>query len=196
MIQYNNKLPVSNTQYPEQDYPKKAGTRLHELGTPVVADVDRIVTSANMQVGAYTIAADPDIPRNVTVTHTQVGGVTDTLGTIVFVGTNINDEVITETLTPSDGATVSGTKAFKTVTSATGVGWVIDTTEDTITIGVGNELGLPVALPSVDDAIFGMLDFTMLAHNPTTDLTVEGTTVDMSAGTYDGAKTAKVFVIG
>ena len=169
-------------------------TRLYELGTPELADVDKVVTVANMKVGTYTIAASPDIPRNVTVTHAQVGDVTDTLGTIVFVGTDIDDEALTETLTPSEDTIVSGVKAFKTVTSATGVGWVINTTEDTVTIGQGNELGLPVALPTVYYMLLGMLDFTMLAHNPTTDTTLAGTTVDMSAGTYDGSKTAKVVV--
>ena len=171
-------------------------TKLYELGTPAIADVDKIVVSADMKVGTFTIAASPDIPRNVTVTHTQVGGVTDTLGTITIVGTDINDVALTEVLTPSENATVSGVKAFKTVASATGAGWVIDTTADTVTIGQGNELGLPIALADVLYMVLGMLDFTMLAHNPTTDTTLAGTTVDMSGGTYDGSKTAKVLVIG
>lgn len=171
-------------------------TRLYELGDPELADVDKIVTTANMKVGAYTVASSPDIPRNITVTHTQVGGVTDTLGTIVIVGTDIDDDALTETITPLEGTIASGIKAFKTVTSATGVGWVINTTEDTITIGQGAELGLPVALSDIYYMVFGMLDFTMLAHNPTTDETLAGTTVDMSAGTYNGSKTARVFVTG
>ena len=65
------------------------------LGSPVVDDVDRIVTSVNMKVGAYTIAAQPDVPRNITVTQTAVG-TEDTNGTVVIVGTDMNDNVITE----------------------------------------------------------------------------------------------------
>ena len=103
-----------------------------------LVDDNKIVTSANMKVGAYTVAAQPTAPALLSVTHTQVGGVTDTLGTIDFVGTDINGDALTETVTPVDGTTVYTVNEFKTVTSATGVGWVIDTTEDTIIIGVSS----------------------------------------------------------
>ena len=57
------------------------------------AVTNRIVASANMKVGAYTIA-NGGVPvwaggAIITVTHTQVGGVTDTLGTIVLVGKSL-----------------------------------------------------------------------------------------------------------
>jgi len=173
----------------------KAGdlVSLANLGTPVVADVDRIVTSTNMIVGAYTVAAQPDVPRNITVTRTVVATGADTGGTIVIVGTNIDNVVITETITVgADGVTVAGTKAFKTVTSVTGVGWVIAGGNDTITVGVGTVLGLAAAL-AVADIVLGILGTTITAHTPVTTGTVEGTTVDMSAGTYDGSKAAMVF---
>lgn len=98
----------------------------------------RFVTSANMKVGAYTIANASPVWSGgclVTVTHTQVGGVTDTLGTIAIVGTDLNGQTISETITPLDGTVATGTKIFRTVVSATGAGWVIDTGNDTITIG-------------------------------------------------------------
>jgi len=103
-------------------------------------DVDKIVTTADMKVGTYTIAAQPAVPCLLNVTVTTVG-TADTMGTIDFVGTDINDAVITETVTPVSGSTVYTTKEFKTVTSATGVDWVIDGvegTKDTITIGVAS----------------------------------------------------------
>jgi hypothetical protein len=103
------------------------------------AVANRIVTSVNMKVGAYTVAnASPAWSGGalITVTHTQVGGVTDTLGTIDIVGTDLNGQTITETITPLDGTVATGTKIFRSVTSATGVGWVINTGNDTITIGV------------------------------------------------------------
>lgn len=99
-------------------------------------DVDKIVTTANMKVGAYTVAAQPTVPCRITVTHTAVGAA-DTLGTIVFVGTLPDDTVIQETVTPVASSTVSTVNEFKTVTSATGVGWVIGEGNDTITIGMG-----------------------------------------------------------
>ena len=121
-------------------------SRFMYLGIPELDDVDQVVTTANMKVGAYTIAASPDVPRVLTVSHTQVGGNTDTLGTIDFVGTDAADAACTETITPLDGTIATGLKAFKTVTSATGVDWVIHTTEDTITIGTGPALGLPAKI--------------------------------------------------
>ena len=113
------------------------------LGSPVVDDVNRLVTSIHAAVGAYTIdGAQPDVPRNITVTWTADGN-PDTEGTLIVVGTDRADQVITETLTPATGTTVAGTMAFKTVTSLTGVGWVIDQANDTIEIGVGGLIGLP-----------------------------------------------------
>ena len=106
------------------------------VATPAVTN--RFVASTNMKVGTYTIAnASPAMAGavNVTVTHTQVGGVTDTLGTVVVVGTDINGQAITETITPLDGTVATGTKFFRVVTTVTGAGWVINTGNDTIVVG-------------------------------------------------------------
>lgn len=102
------------------------------------AVANRLVTSANMKVGAYTVA-NAGSPYGelfyVSVTHTTATG-TDTLGTIDVVGTDRSGAVIRETLTPTADATVVGTKLFQTVTSVTGVGWVISGGNDTLTVGV------------------------------------------------------------
>jgi len=124
------------------------GARLYYLGTPELDDDDQIVTITNMKVGTYTIAANPDVPRVVTLTHAAVGAV-DTLGTVTIVGTDSADEELTEVLTPVNGTKVTGTKAFKTVTSATGAGWVISEGNDTLIIGTGPALGLPEASASI-----------------------------------------------
>lgn len=102
------------------------------------AVANRFVASTNMKVGAYTVANASPVWSGgclVTVTHTQVGGVTDTLGTIVVVGTDLNGAALTETITPLDGTVATGTKVFRTVTSVTGAGWVINTGNDTIVVG-------------------------------------------------------------
>ena len=177
------------------DHLNYAGRFLY-LGTPVVADVDRIVTSANMKVGAYTVAAQPDIPRNVTVTVTA-GDTADTMGTVVVVGTDINGNALTETITPVAGSTVAGTKAFKTVTSVTGAGWVIDGSEgtnDTITVGVGNLLGLPILIAAAANCRLGIVG-TALVTPTTAAGTIDGCTVDLSAGTYNGTKAAFAIVV-
>jgi hypothetical protein len=91
-----------------------------------------------MIVGAYTLAnTTPPTSgaRKVTVTHTQVGGVTDTLGTVTVTGTNLTGDTISEVLTPVSASTVTGTKNFATIVSVVGAGWVINTGNDTIVVG-------------------------------------------------------------
>jgi len=117
------------------------GTKCWILDSGVAADPDRIVVSTNMKNGTYTIAAQPDVPRNITVTHAIVAAGTDTLGTITVVGTDANDAALTEVITPSAGILVAGTKAFKTVTTVTGAGWTITGGNDTIMVGVGTVIG-------------------------------------------------------
>lgn len=168
--------------------------RLTALGAPILADVDRIVTSANMKVGSYTVAASPDIARNITVTATAVGAA-DTMGTILVTGTNIDGVTITETIIPATGSTVAGTKAFKTVVSVVGAGWVINEANDTITIGVGIALGLPVKVATDSEILLGVLGTAFVVPTNAADNTLEGSTVDISSATYDGSKKAFAFIV-
>lgn len=112
--------------------------RIH-LAAATSAVANQFVTSTNMKVGAYTVANSGAMPtegaRKVTVTHTQVGGVTDTLGTVTVTGTNLAGAVISEAITPLSGTVATGTLWFATVTSVVGAGWVIDTGNDTLTVG-------------------------------------------------------------
>jgi hypothetical protein len=113
------------------------------LAAANTATANRFVVSTNMIVGAYSLAATT-MPtpgaRHVTITHTQVGGVTDTLGTIAVVGTDMDGNVISESITPLSGTVATGLLWFKTVTSITGVGWVINTGNDTIVAGCDNRI--------------------------------------------------------
>lgn len=109
------------------------------LAATTAAVTNRFVTSTNMIVGAYTLAQTNPVWQGgalVTCTHSQVGGVTDTLGTVAVVGADLAGQTITETLTPVSASTVTGTKIFRTITSITGAGWVINTGNDTIVFGV------------------------------------------------------------
>lgn len=166
------------------------------LGTPIAADADRIVASVDMKVGEYTIAAQPDVPRIITCTRTVVD-TADTPGTITITGTNADDEPITEVLTPgAHGVLVSGTLAFKTVESVVGSGWAIDTVEgskDTITVGVGAAIGLPIAISNAAQVVNGVLGTAFAAPSASADSLkiIEKSLVTM---TWDGAKKAGVFI--
>jgi hypothetical protein len=94
-------------------------------------------------VTVSTGITNPPSPRNLTAT--TAGTAADIkAGTVEVTGTNINDEVITETLptfTVDSATTVVGNKAFKTVTS-----YIVpdmDGDAATVAIGFGDKLGLP-----------------------------------------------------
>jgi len=170
----------------------------YDAGSPGALDVDRIVVSANMKVGAYTIAVGAPLgggARNVTVTHTAVGLV-DTLGTITVTGTDLNNAALTEMITPLDGVTVQGTKAFKTVTDVTGADWVIAEGNDTITVGFGDLIGLPdkLACNSVLYAIFNGVRETT-APTVTFSATVLALNTADLVAVLDGSTVAIAYVV-
>ncbi len=108
------------------------------LAASTAAVTNRYVTSTNMKVGAYTLANTTPTWQGaglVTVGHTTVTG-TDTLGTIVVVGVDLSGQTRTDTITPVADSTATGTIPFRTITSISGVGWVINTGNDTIVVGV------------------------------------------------------------
>lgn len=98
---------------------------------------DRIVSSTNMKVGAYTVAAQPLVPSKITVAVTA-GDTADTMGTVTISGFDSDNAPLSETVTPIAGSTVTTSGTFKTILSVVGAGWVIDDeegTNDTIVVG-------------------------------------------------------------
>ena len=161
---------------------------MYTPGSPALDDVDWYVVSADMKVGAYTLAhTAPDVgARNVTVTQTAVG-TEDTNGTIVVVGKDLAGNTITETITPNDGETVAGTKAFAEITSITGAGWAVDAaegTKDKITVGFGALIGLPDKLSDTAQVLAASLNNVKEANAPTVTVSasaLELNTVDLSS---------------
>ena len=101
------------------------------------AVTNRFVTSVNMANGTYTVAnASPTWSGGCLVTAT-ITGVTgnDTPGTLTIVGTGINGQPLTEVLTLTAGGLATSTNAFRTITSLTQAGWVINVGNDTIVVG-------------------------------------------------------------
>lgn len=114
-----------------------AGTTSHNTAASTAAVTNRFVASTNMANGAYTIAnASPTWSGGCRITAT-ITGVTgnDTPGTLTVVGTDLAGNTITETITLVAGGTATGSKVFRTVTSATQAGWVISGGNDTIVVG-------------------------------------------------------------
>jgi hypothetical protein len=95
--------------------------------------IDYIVASTNMKVGAYTIANQPSAEGRISFTVTTVS-TADTLGTIALVGTS-DGATVTETITPVANARVWSQYVYTAITSITGSSWVTGSTADTIKVG-------------------------------------------------------------
>jgi hypothetical protein len=160
---------------------------MYTPGSPALDDVDYFVASANMKNGAYTLAhTAPDVgARNVTVTQTITNAVEDTNGTITVTGTNLAGEAISEVITPNGGATVAGAKAFATITSIVGAGWVIGGADaDTITVGFGALIGLPDKLTDTAQVLCASLNNVREGTHPTVTVdsaNLEGNTVGLNS---------------
>jgi hypothetical protein len=174
-----------------------------DLGTPILAAVNTIVTSANCKVTAHTLVGAVsgvktlDVPRNVTVTVTDAG-THDVAHAYVITGTDSSDAALTETITSSTSTTtVAGTKIFKTVSRVISAGWVINaastSTADTVTVGVGNLIGTKVVLPDATGTTLTTLG-TTVAASATTGGSLATSSVNASGGTYDGSKRLYIYV--
>lgn len=101
------------------------------------AVTNRFVTSVNMANGAYTVANASPVWSGgclVTATITAVTG-NDTPGTLTIVGTGLDGRPLTEVLTLVAGGAATGGSVFRTITSITQAGWVINVGNDTIVVG-------------------------------------------------------------
>ncbi len=100
------------------------------------------VTDTAVQVVVTTGITQPDVPRNVTATAGGTAADVKAISVIVA-GTDVNDQAITETLpafTVNTTGIVTGSKAFKTITSITIPAH--DGTGATTAVGTGAKLGL------------------------------------------------------
>lgn len=130
---------------------EKAARRIKSfaVGSPALGTTTAVhaaVTDNGAQQVVTTAITDPDVPRCITATAGGTAGDIKAIQ-VVIAGTNINGEAITETLpafTVNTAGTVTGSKAFKTVTSITIPAH--DGTGATTAVGVGDKLGLPDAL--------------------------------------------------
>src|SRR6266496_4292861 len=122
-------------------------------------------TSATVTTTVTTFTAQPDFPRNIVITP---GGTTADVpaGDVVVTGTNIRDEVITESFTFAANATAAttGAKAFKTVTSI--LYPIQDGAAATYDVGTGVKLGLRRKM-NADNYINGSVDGTFEATRAT-----------------------------
>lgn len=151
-----------------------------------VSDTDGIHAAAATSTEVTVLDDDftqPSVPRNVTAT---AGGTAGDIAAVQVVveGTNWAGEAITETLpafTVDTAGTVTGSKAFKTITEVTipamaGAG-------ATVAIGFGEKLGLPFKL-SHNTVLAACLDNVREGTAPTVAVSasaLESNTVDLNS---------------
>lgn len=157
------------------------------LGAPITADVDGIA-AVQLAGGAGNFTLDGvqvtggvaylDVPRNITLT---VATTNHSARTFTITGTDWHDQPLVEAIAGPNNNTVSGKKAFKTVTQVAVDGAIAT---NGVSVGFGNVLGLPVHLPSAKCVLAEMEDFA----SATAGTLVAGT----SAATKSTATTADV----
>jgi hypothetical protein len=165
------------------------------MGAPIALDDDRIVTSVDWADGSLTVAAQPDVPRNITAVLTDAD--TSVTGLLTITGTDIRGRTITETMQPDGagaGKTLTGTKIFAKVTSAVISGTAgAEAGVDLIKIGVGNVIGTPNDLDS-DATVHHVYLGGVRQASPTVVTGVSTSGINASAGTYNGSKMLHAFL--
>lgn len=156
------------------------------LGTPVVADADRILDDAAAidSAGEFTtFLAQPDVPRNITVT-----GSADSTHVILVHGKNTYGELMTEQLTLDGTNLVSGAKAFAELFQ---VNVAAGPAGDTFDMGVGDVLGIPFRCDE-GDLIMALFDGVPDLSDDALGTIVNAVTTDPATattgdvrGTYD-----------
>ncbi len=166
-----------------------AGAQNVFLGWPILADPDRLVTTIVWGDGTLTIAAQNDVPRNLTATLTDAND-SVTAGILTAVGVDPLGRAISEVLIDLTVAkTGTGTKIFATVTSLiiTATAGTPAGGTDMLVVGCGNVIGTPFDLGVTAEVIHAYVGPVKV----TPDAIAVGASlsgVDCNGGTYDGAK--------
>ena len=150
------------------------------LGTATY--VHAAVTLGAAAQDVTTAITNPDYPRIVTIKG-NAGGIA---GNVVITGTDIADAVLTDTIALNASTEVLGVKAFKTVTN---INFPAKTngSGDTVSVGVGNKVGFPVAIPNASNVVAKSFNLLVDASTITVGTTA-ATSLAAVAGTFDGAK--------
>src|SRR3990167_9421940 len=178
--------------------PKLNLTVAAHLGSPTASSLNKIVTVANLVNGVQTIAAQPDCPRNLTVTIVDTTpGIT--VGTVTIDGTGTDGTLISEIFNCAAGAgTYTGTKIFGNVSAVTTADFSVlgGGGDETIRVGVGNLIGLPSniqANSAVKLIYIGGAVPAAVSYTNGTNLSSVSPYTSVAGDLYDGVKQLVVF---
>jgi len=111
-----------------------------------------IVASVAIANGAQTIAHQPDVPRNITITVTDANASIDA-GTVTVTGTDISGNPVSEVMTMPANLTKTGTKTFKKITSVVVASLHGQEAGDTIVVGIGANAQLTIGATHLVSAV-------------------------------------------
>lgn len=165
------------------------------LGSPALGTTTAVhaaVTDTGVDQVVTTAITNPDVPRNVTATS---GGTAADIKAVqvIVAGTNAEGAVITETLpifTVNTATTVTGSKAFATVTSITIPAH--DGTGATTAVGLGAKVGLGERL-SLDTVIAAHLAGVREGTRPT--VVVSSSAIESNTVTLNSALAGTAVVV-
>jgi len=104
--------------------------------TPLASAAANILATTSLTGAVQVISnllAQPDVPRNVTITGSGAGAT----GNVVITGYNVAGQLITETIVATGAALVAGLKAFASILTIS-----LPAGSNGISVGVGSALGL------------------------------------------------------
>ena len=118
--------------------------------TPAIGTATKIHAAVTLGSATTTVTTDitnPDFPRIL-----SIKGNASMSGNVVITGTDIAGTAITDSIALNNTSEVMGDVAFKTVTQ---IVFPIKTngSGDTVSVGFGNLIGLPIAVPNASTVI-------------------------------------------
>lgn len=164
------------------------------LGAPVVLDDDRIVVAVDLANGAQAIAAQPDVPRNLTAILADANA-SVTAGILTIVGITPQGETVTEVVTLAQLiAGWVGKAIYAAVSSVTvsAVAGTVGAGADQLKVGIGNVIGLPAPIDKAAQVKHVYLGGARVAE-PVIAIGPSTSGVNASASTYNGTKELVVF---
>lgn len=160
-------------------------TIIKYVTTPAVGTATYVHAAIALTDATQTVTTgitNPDFPRIVTVKG-NASGIT---GNVVITGTDINGGAVTDTIALSGASEVLGTKAFKTVTSIA-LPVEVHAGTDTVSVGVGNKIGFPSAIPNTSLVLAKSFDGSVDSSTITAGATAQASLAAV-AGTFNGTK--------
>lgn len=112
------------------------------LGTPAAplpATASYIVTTRVLAAGSQPLAAQPDVPRNATITVTDAN-LSITAGTVTINGVDQLGAAQSEVLNLASALTFTGTVLWASITSVVVAGLVGNGVADTLAVGIGSSI--------------------------------------------------------